>query len=164
MGAKNFKFFFPLFRFFLSRLSLVRGLWGNIYSLAGRDGSIPGGMNTLKVEEVGELRWDELTKCDGDLQAFVNTLFLFFSMILFFKTLSKPFLSFVGTLFGFFLPTFGSLFENSSVSGPTYYPSTTHLSTYYRTWEVYCASWNICRPTSDVNLCRGLESVGVRVS
>lgn len=105
MGAKKFIFFPPLFRFFLSRLSLVRG---NIYSLDGRDGSIPGGMNTLKVEEVGELRWDEVTKCDGDLQAFVNTLFLSFSTL--FQNFIKPFFLLRRNAFGFFLPTFGSLF------------------------------------------------------
>jgi len=56
----------------------------------------------------GEHRWDELTKRDGDLQAFVNTPFLFFSTLFrgFYQTF---FFSFVGTLFRLFLPTFGSL-------------------------------------------------------
>jgi len=126
-------FFFPLFRFFLSRSSLVWGLWGNIYSLGGRDGSISGGTNTLKVEEGGERRWDELTKRDGDLQAFVNTPFLFFSTLI--QTFIIPFFSPSSERFLVsFCLLLEAFFENSSVSVPTYYPSTTYL-TYYRTWR-----------------------------
>jgi len=158
-GAKRVLFFLPLFRFSLSRSSLVWGLWGNIYSLDGRDGSISGGMNTLKVEEGGNSDGTNLRSVIVICRHLLIHL-SFSPFLLFFKTLSKLFFLLRRNAFWSLCLLLGAPFENSIISGPTYYPSTTHLPTYYRTWGICCASWNICRSTFHADLCRELGLVG----
>lgn len=88
-GKKKINIFFSFLSFasfFLDRV--LYGACGGIY-IVWMDGIDIRGYEYLEGGRRGEHRWDELTKRDGDLQAFVNTPFLFFSTL--FQGFIKPF-------------------------------------------------------------------------
>ena len=87
MGAKKFQYIFFSFlsfaSFFLDRV--LYEACGGIY-IVWMDGIDIRGYEYLEGGRRGEHRWDELTKRDGDLQAFVNTPFLFYSFSKLYQT------------------------------------------------------------------------------